>query len=204
MTHAELTGGFDAVAKALGFRAAGKVQSISIRWNAWALLRIGALIAIAGLFLAVGRHRTAQAPLVVTHTVSLAEFGLQVILPSQCNVKHSAQGFEAANPETGALLVGAVTVSDPPVPNLETMVDRIIERQRAQSGTVENISRGVMAIGLLDARWVKYSFPRDGEMVRARTIAVQRGPKTLTLTCTGGPPAQKGCDAIVHSVPMAR
>jgi len=194
MTDAAVTGAFD------------EAQPVSARRNVWTLVRIAALIAIGALLVGAVRHRAAQAPLRVTHTVSLADFGLQVILPSPWNVKQegSALGFEAVNPETGAALIGAVTVSDPPTPGLETIVDRIIERQRAQSGTVENISHGVVAIGLLDARSVKYSFLQSGQMVRARTVAVQRGPKTFTLTCIGGPAAQKSCDASVHSMTMPR
>src|SRR5262249_47354971 len=62
-------------------------------------------------------------------------------------------------------------------------------RRRAScAGKVENIARGVMAIGLLDARWLKLAFVREGEPVRMRTVAVQRGESTLTLTCSGGSP----------------
>jgi hypothetical protein len=97
----------------------------------------------------------------------------------------------ATHSDTGAVLAGAVTRSNPLAPGLDVAIDQIIEDQRARLGTVQKMSRGVMAVGLLDARWVKLSILREGELMRLRTAAVQRGPSTLTLTCTGGAPAQK-------------
>jgi hypothetical protein len=143
---------------------------------------------------------------VVTHTVSLPEFGLQVTLPStwKLDVGEVGTDFVATHSDTGAALAGAVTVGDTPAPDLDATIDGIIEDQRAHSGTVENVSRGVMAVGLLEARWVKFSFPRQGKMVRTRTVAVQRGLNTLRLRCTGEAAAQKACDAAIHSISMAR
>jgi hypothetical protein len=143
---------------------------------------------------------------VVTHTVSLAEFGLQVTLPSTWKLEPGQQGrdFVATHADTGAVLAGAVTVSDPPAPELDAIIDKFIEDQRVRLGTVDNISRGVMAVGLLDARWVKLSFSRQSEPVRMRVVAAQRGVSTLMLTCAGGAFAQKACDAAIRSVSMAR
>jgi len=213
MLNVPLTAGFGALARTLGFRATGGLQDADERSDAWdpvgAPLRIaGWLIVVAGAGLAI--HASARmprpAPIEVTHTVSLPEFGLQVRLPSTWNLGpgQPVTDFVATHSDTGAILAGAVTRTDPPAPGLDAAIDRIIEDQRARLGTVEKISRGVMAVGLLDARWLKLSFLREGEMVRLRTVAVQRGRSTLTLTCTGGAAAQKACEAAIQSVTMAR
>jgi hypothetical protein len=146
------------------------------------------------------------APIEVTHTVSLREFGLQITLPSTWKLgpDQPVTDFVATHSDTGAILAGAVTLSDPPAPELDAAIDRIIEDQQARLGTAERISRGAMAVGLLDARWLKLSFLRQGEAVRLRTVAVQRGLSTLMLTCTGGAAAQKACEAAIHAVAMAR
>lgn len=207
-----LMAGFGSLATTLGFRLTGRLQGADERWAArdrvGALLKtVGSLIAVAGVGLAI--HATARipppAPIVVTHTVALPQFGLQVTLPSTWTLEpgQARTDFVATHSETGATLAGAVALSDPPAPDLDATINRIIENQRGR-GTVENISRGVMAVGLLDARWVKLSFQRQGEPVRVRTVAVQRGLSTLTLTCTGGAAAQKACNAAIRSVTTAR
>ena len=173
------------------------------------MARFGALlIAIAGIGLAV--KATARiprpAPVVVTHTVSLPEFGMQITLPSTWKLEPGQKGTDvvATHTDTGAILAAAITLSAPPAPKLDAMIDGFIEDQRARLGAVENISRGAMAVGLLDAGWVKLSFPRQGEPVRMKTVIVQRGLRALTLICTGGAPAQKACDAAIRPVSMAR
>jgi len=205
--------GFGALATTLGFRVKGRLEGADKRWatqdRIGALLKtVGSLIAVAGIVLAIHVFSRAPqpAPMVVTHTVSLAQFGLQVTLPSTWKLESGQRGtdFVATHSDTGAILVGAVSVSDSPAPNLHGTIDRIIEDQRARLGPMENISRGVMAIGLLDAHWVRLSFRRQGEPMRMRMLAVQRGLSTLTLTCMGGAPAQKVCDAAIGSVTMAR
>jgi len=192
-----------------GLTAVLGVERWAARDRVGALVKtVGLLIAVAGVALAI--HASARvprpAPIVVTHTVSLSQFGLQVTLPSSWELAPGQTGteFVATHSDTGAILAGAVTLGDPPAPDLDAMIDRIIEDKRVRLGSVENITRGVMAVGLLDARWIKLSFPSHGELVRMRTVAVQRGPSILTLTCTGGAPAQKACDAAIHSVTMAR
>lgn len=201
-----------ALARTFGFRGAGGLRGADERSDAWdrvgVLLRIlGWLMPVVGAVFAI--HASARMPrpdpIEVTHTVSLSQFGLQVAFPSTWNlgVGQSATDFVATHSDTGAILAGAVTRSNPVAPGLDAAIDRIIEDQRGRLGTVQNVSRGVMAVGLLDARWVKLSFLREGELVRLRTVAVQRGPSTLTLTCTGGAPAQKVCDAAIRSVTMA-
>ncbi len=213
MLNLLLTVGFGALARTIGFRLKERLQGVDERWDAWdrvgALLKIvGSLIAVAGIVLAINAlaRIPRPAPIEVTHTVSLRQFGLQVTLPSKWKLDSGLAGtdFVATHSDTGAILAGAVTVSDPPAPDLDGTIDRIIEDQRARLGTVEGISRGVMAVGLLDARWLKLWFPRQGETVGMRTVAVQRGQSTLTLTCTGGTPAQKACEAAIRSVTMAR
>ncbi len=142
----------------------------------------------------------------LTHTVYLSEFGLQVLVPSTWMVESGQEGadFVANHSETGASLAGAVTLSDPPAPDVDARIDGIIEEPRARLGNVTNIARGVMGVGLLEARWLKLSALRQGELVRMRTVAVQRGLSTLTLTCSGGAAAQKACDAAIRTVIMAR
>ena len=185
----------------------GNVSDIFIRAFARPVWTIGgSLVGLAGLVLAVNAfgRMPSPAPIELTHTLSFSQFGLQVVLPSTWKVDSGQRGadFVANHAGTGANLVGAVTVSDPP--NLDATIDRIIEEERARAGNVENIARGVMAIGLLDARWLKLAFVREGEPVRMRTVAVQRGESTLTLTCSGGSPAQKACDAVIRTISMAR
>ncbi len=133
--------GFGALATTLGFRLTGRLQGADARWAArdrvGALLKtVGSLIALAGIGLAI--HASARVPrpppIVVTHTVSLAEFGLQVTLPSTWKLEPGQAGtdFVATHSDTSAILAGAVTLSDPPAPDLDAMINRIIEDQRAQ------------------------------------------------------------------------
>jgi hypothetical protein len=212
MSNALLIAGFGALATTVGFRLSGRPEATD-RSDVWELAggllkTVGALIAIGGVGVAI--HASARldrpTPIVVTHTISLPEFGLQVLLPSTWKLESAEPGtdFVAAHSDTGAVLAGSVSVSSSPAPGLNAIIDRIIEEERARSGTVENVSRGVMALGLLDAQWVKLSFPRQGEVVRMRTVAVQRGLSTLLLTCTGAAAAQKACETAIHSVTMTR
>lgn len=189
------------------------IQAGDERTAAWSrfgsLLKIGAwLVTVAGLGFAVNAfgHLPSTAPVELTHTVSFSQFGLKVVLPSSWKVDSSQSGaeFKANHSTTDAKLVGAITVSNPPAPDLDTVIDRVIEDERARVGNVESISRGVMGVGLLEARWVKLSAMREGELVRMRTVAVRRGQSTLTLTCSGGAAAQKACDSAIRTVAMAR
>ncbi len=184
-----------------------------LRNDAWeqfgSLLKLsGLLVGLAGLILAVNAfgRMPSRAPIELTHTLSFSQFGLQVVLPSTWKVDPTLRGadFVANHSGTGASLVGAVTVSDPPAPDLDATIDRIIEEERARTGNVENIARGVMGVGLLEARWLKLSALQQGELVRMRTVAVRRGESTLTLTCSGGAAAQKACEAAIRTVAMAR
>jgi len=184
-------------------------QLRSDAWNRFGpLLKVGgSLVALAGLVLAVNAfgRMPSPAPIELTHTLSFSQFGLQVVLPSAWKVDSGQRGtdFVAQHSDTGASLVGAITVSDPPAPNLDATVDRIIEEQRARLGNLESLARGVMAVGLLEARWLKLASVREGEPVRMRMVAVQRGQNTLTLTCSGGSAEQKACDAAIRTVSMA-
>jgi len=159
------------------------------------LKTLGALTATAGIIFAI--NATARVPrprpMAFTHTVSLAEFGLQVTLASTWKLEPGQEGteFVANDTQTGAILAGAVTLNAPPVPRLDSVIDKLIEEQRSR-------------LGLLDGQWVKLSFTRQGDPVRMKALAVQQGPRTLTLICTGGTPAQKACDAAIRSVTMAR
>ncbi len=184
-----------------------------LRNDAWdrfgSLLRVGGLlVTLAGLVLAVNAfgRMPSPAPIELTHTLSFSQFGLQVVLPSTWKVDSGQRSadFVANDAGTGASLVGAVTVSDPAAPDLDATLDRIIEEQRARAGNVESIARGVMGVGLLEARWLKLSALQRGELVRMRTVAVRRGQTTLTLSCSGGAAAQKACDAAIRTVAMAR
>jgi len=172
------------------------------------LKTLGALTAAAGIIFAI--NATARVPrprpMAFTHTVSLAEFGLQVTLASTWKLEPGQEGteFVANDTQTGAILAGAVTLNAPPVPRLDSVIDKLIEEQRSRLGVVENMSRGAIGVGLLDGQWVKLSFTRQGDPVRMKALAVQQGPRTLTLICTGGTPAQKACDAAIRSVTMAR
>jgi len=172
------------------------------------LKALGALIATAGIGFAI--NATARVPrprpMAVTHTVSLAEFGLQVTLPSTWKLEPGQEGtdFVATDTRTGALLAGAIILNAPPAPRLDAVIDKLIEEQRSRLGAVENLSRGAIGVGLLDGQWVKLSFKRQGDPVRMKALAVQQGPRTLTLICTGGTPAQKACEAAIRSVTMAR
>jgi len=178
------------------------------RYRFGSLLKIGgSLLALAGLVLAVNAfgRMPSPAPIELTHTLSFSQFGLQVVLPSTWQVDSGQRGvdFVAQHSETGASLVGAITVSDPPAPNLDATIDRIIEEQQARLGNLESLARGVMAVGFLEARWLKLASVREGESVRMRMVAVQRGQSMLTLTCSGGSAAQKACDAAIRTVSMA-
>src|SRR5215831_8605113 len=122
-----LMAGFGALATTPGVRLTGRLEGPDNRWatrdRIGALLKaVGSLIAVAGIVLAI--HASARArqpvPILITHTVSLAEFGLQVTLPSTWKLESGQQGtdFVATHSGTGAILAGAVSVSDPPAPNL--------------------------------------------------------------------------------------
>lgn len=171
-----------------------------------ALATLGSLIALIGTCLAI--HAFARsprpAPMTVTHTLSLPEFGLKLTLPSawKLEVGQTGNDFMATHSDTGAILGAAVEHSDPPASDLDATLNRIVEKERARSGVAKNISRGPMVVGVLAARWLKFSVSRQGERMPMRTVAVQRGLSTLTLSCTGGAPAQKACDAAVHQVGM--
>ena len=133
----------------------------------------GSVVTLAGLVLAVNAfgRMPSPSPIELTHTLSFYQFGLQVALPSTWKVDSGERGadFIANHAGTGARLVGAVTVSNPSAPDLDATIDRIIEEQRARTGNVENVARGVMGLGLLEARWLKLSCLERGRLVRVRT-----------------------------------
>jgi hypothetical protein len=175
-------------------------------WKVVLFLGVSVLTSgFVGLAIHASGRRPQPPPLVVTHTVSSPEFGVQVTLPSTWSFEpgHPGTDFVVAHSDTGAILVGAVTPSDPATRPLDATIDRIVEEQRARSGTVENVSRGAMPVGLVDARWMELSFPSKGNTARMKAVAFQRGPNTLTLMCTGEGPAQRTCEAAIHSVTMA-
>lgn len=171
------------------------------------LRTLGALVAIAGIGLTINAVARVPwpPPIVITHTVSLAQFGLRVTLPSTWKLEPglAKTDFVATHFETGATLVGAVTLSASPPAELDFTIDRLIEDQRSRLGTAEIISRGVIAVGLLDAHWAKLSFSRHSDL-QMKALAVQRGLSTLTLICTGPAAAQKACDAAIQPETMAR
>jgi hypothetical protein len=167
-------------------------------------LRLLIAMVLIGSALYAASRISPPSSVLITHAVSLPEFGVQVVLPSTWTLEPGQSGadFVAADPVTGAVLAGAVTPSQS-TSNLEATIAQIIENQRVRWGTVENSSQGVLALGLRDARWVKLSFVQDGHAVRMKVIGVQRGPKTLMLTCTGEESAQSACMATIRPLPIS-
>jgi hypothetical protein len=202
--------GFSAFVATLGSRARKGIQAVdndADTPDTVALMKFfRPLIAIVAIGLAVYAASRISPPssVLITHTVSLPEFGVQVVLASTWRLEPGPSGadFVAADPETGAVLAGAVTHT-PATSNLEATIAQIIETQRVRWGTVENSSQGVMALGFRDARWVKVSFVQDGHALRMGVIGVQRGSKTLTLTCTGEESAQRACVAAIRPLPIS-
>jgi hypothetical protein len=84
-------------------------------------------------------------------------------------------------------MAGVVSVNDPHA-SLRVAIDRLVEDQRARFGTVESSSRGVTALGPLQAEWLE----------RMKTTALRRGARISALTCNGGERAQKACAAAIR------
>jgi hypothetical protein len=170
----------------------------------------GVSVLSSGSAVALAIHASGRTPrpaqLAVTHTVSSPEFGVKLTLPSTWNFEpgHSGMNFVATHSETGATLMGTASASELAT-SKESIIERIVEEQRAHSGTVENVSRGVMASALVNARWVSLSYPSKGGTARMKTVAVafQRGRNTLTLTCTEEGRVQPVCEPAIRSVTMA-
>lgn len=207
MIPALLTTGLGVVATTVAFRLNRGVLPADERFRIWgavrALMRIlGPMIALAGVLWAIyasGGVPPRPAPMLVRHTVSLPEFGVEVTLPSTWSLQPGPAGadFAATDSDTGAAMAGLVTVNDPHA-SLRVAIDRLVEDQRARFGTVESSSRGVTALGPLNAEWLELSFRSQGEPTRIRTTAVRRGARILALTCNGGERAQNACAAAVR------
>src|SRR5262252_7891633 len=146
MIPALLTTGLGVVATTVAFRLNRGVLPADERFRIWgavrALMRIlGPMIAFAGVLWAIyasGGVPPRPAPMLVRHTVSLPEFGVEVTLPSTWSL------------QPGAAVAGVVSVGNPH-DSLRVAIDRLVEDQRARFGTVESSSRGVTALGPLHA-----------------------------------------------------
>src|SRR5262249_32760384 len=74
-------------------------------------------------------------------------------------------------------------------------IDKIIDDHRARFGSGQNSSRGVLALGLLNAQWAELSYFGQATGTRVKTIALRRANRVLALTCSGDDPAQAACEA---------
>jgi hypothetical protein len=166
-----------------------------------------AVIGMAGVGL--GIHVLGQiappAPMAVSHSISMPDFGVQVVLPGTWTLEAGSSGtrFVAAHSLTGAALTGAVATDDQQGDS-EAALDQLIENEGSRSGAAVNAARGVMMLGLLDARWVEFSTPGQDDSGRVKRIALQRKGRTLTFTCRGGASAQQQCLSVIHSLTFAR
>ena len=207
MIPALVTTGLGVIATTVAFGLNRGVVPADERLHLWgaarALMRIvGPMVVLTGVLWAIqasGRWLDRPAPMIIRHTVSLPEFGVQVTLPSTWNLEPGQTGtdFVATDSDTGAAMAGLVTVNDPHA-SLRVAIDRLVEDQRARFGTVESSSRGVTALGPLNAEWLELSFRSQGEPTRIRTTAVRGGARILALTCNGGERAQNACAAAVR------
>ena len=207
MIPALLTTGLGVVATTFAFRLNRGVLPADERLHIWGAVRavtriLGPMIALSGVLWAIyasGGVPPRPAPMLVRHTVFLPEFGVEVTLPSSWSLQPGPAGadFAATDSDTGAAMAGLVTVNDPHA-SLRVAIDRLVEDQRARFGTVESSSRGVTALGPLNAEWLELSFRSQGEPTRIRTTAVRRGARILALTCNGGERAQNACAAAVR------
>lgn len=201
-----LATGLGVIATTLGFWGT-RVQTLGEEhldiWGAAKrLMRIaGPMTVLVGILWAIhaaGGRLNRPEPIVVRHTVALPEFGVQVTLPPTWTVGHGKEGtnFVARDSVTGAVLSGEIVTTDPNK-SLAADIDRIVEQQRARLGPEHRSSRGVIALGLLNAQFAELSYEPLGNPMRIRTIALRRGNRVLALTCDGGDPAQTACsDAI--------
>jgi hypothetical protein len=194
--------GLGAIATSLSFRGNRDVLATNKRLHLWGAAKtltriLAAIVALVGAFAAIdapGGRQPRPAPMVIRHTISSPEFGVQVTLPSTWSVKPGQAGtdFVATDSDTGAGLVGAVSVTHPS-DSLGVDLDRIVEDQRRRFGTEQSNSRGVISLGPLDAQWAELAYEGQGNPTRIRTIALRRGTTILTLTCNGGDRAQTAC-----------
>ena len=168
------------------------------------LMRIfGPMAVLIGLLwtvVAAGGRLSRPEPMVLRHTVAFPEFGVQVTLPQTWSVEPSRGGadFTARDSVTGATLTGEIRVTDPGKP-LKVDIDRIIEDHRAHFGDEQKTSRGVMALGPLNAQWSELSYYGQVTATRVKTIALRRGNRLLALTCNGEDRAQAACVAAIKS-----
>jgi len=207
MIPALLTTGLGVVATTVAFRLNRGALPADERLHIWGAVRavtkiLGPMIALSGVIWAIyasGGVAPWPAPMLVRHTVSLPEFGLEVTLPSTWSLQSglAGAGFAATDSDTGAAMAGVVGVGDPR-DSLRVAIERLVEDQRARFGTVESSSRGVTAMGPLQAEWLELSFRGQGEPMRIRTTALRRGARILALTCNGGERAQSACAAAIH------
>ncbi len=176
MISAVLTAGLGAVATAIGFGLSGRAQDSEWRGDAWeragaAIKILGAFVILLGFALLIQPSRKPMAdPIIVTHTLSSQALGLQLKLPSSWRLEASsdASSFKAVHDETGAVLLGNLAVA--PLDDLNAAVEKVIAEERARSSFAEESSRGSVALGLLDGRWVELSLPDKGENVRAKIL----------------------------------
>jgi len=207
MIPALLTTGLGVVATTVAFRLNRGVLPADERLHIWGALRavtkiLGPTIALSGVLWAIyasGGVAARPAPMLVRHTVSLPEFGVEVTLSSTWSLQPGLAGkdFAATDSDTGAVMAGVVSVGDPH-DSWRAAIDRLVEDQRARFGTVKSSSRGVAALGPLHAEWLELFFRGQGEPIRIRTTALRRGARILALTCNGGERAQNACAAAIH------
>jgi hypothetical protein len=212
MIPALLTTGLGVIATTVAFRLNRRALPAEERLHLWGALRalmriLGPMIVLAGFLGAIhasGRLLPRPAPMIIRHTVSLSDFGVEVTLPSTWTLEPGQErtDFVATDSDTGAVLAGVVSVTDPHA-SLRVAIDRIVEDQRARFGTVESSSRGLIGFGPLHAQWVELSFHGQGDPTRIKTIALRRGARILMLTCNGGERAQNACDSAIHPEAMA-
>lgn len=212
MISALLTTGLGVIATTVAFRLNRRVLAAGEPLHLWSavggLIRIlGPMIVLTGVLWAIhasGRLLPRPAPTIIRHTVSVSEFGVEVTLPSTWRLEtgQAPIDFVATDSDTGAVLAGFVSVTDPHA-SLRVAIDRIVEDQRARFGTVESSSRGVIGLGRLHGEWVELSFHGQGDPTRIKTVALRRGARMLTLTCNGGERAQNACGAAIQRAVMA-
>jgi len=196
--------GLGVIATTLGFRAtqAGQAtdEHLNLAGAAKRLMRIvGPMAVLVGVLWAIGAtggRLPRPDPMVVRHTVAFPEFGVQVTLPQTWSLEPTQAGteFAAIDSETGATLTGAIRLTDSSKP-FSVEIDKIIDDHRARFGSGQNSSRGVLALGLLNAQWAELSYFGQATGTRVKTIALRRANRVLALTCSGDDRAQAACEA---------
>jgi hypothetical protein len=98
------------------------------------------------------------------------------------------------HPDSGAILVASAQVTRPRGASATKILDEVLEGRRQHWGAVEDVSRGATKIGGVGARWVAFTVPRGEDAARMKVTVAQRGPYTLSFSCTGAEEAQEACD----------